>query len=934
MLRRLVRSRLALPMLAVGLTQLANASPALAQQEDERVALTFLRELRERGLPDVAIDYIARLKTDLSATSSLKATLDFEHARALIDSAGRSSDPERTKELLEEARNKIEAFIKADPNRPEATEAQVELAHLFFERGRIASILASTEAKTPAEKDQRLSEARASFKQARESYTRAFETLNAAYGKFPKFIEDGDPRKAQRDRIHGSTLQAELQKTVCDYEEAQTYPADSKPRGELLDKARVAFEDIYRRHRTQLAGFSARMWQGKCHEEKGELGPALGIYNELLDHTDPRLAGLQKKVAYFQIIVHAKRGEHALAADLANAWLGRFRERRTLDAVGVQFELAKNILAQLGDAEPAQKNLAIKKATDALAEVVRVYSPLKADALKLLQQYRPKSAVSAASIGSLNYDECLAEANSAIDLQEYDKAIAYLKAAIRKVDATRDPAKANKPRYTLAFCYYMTKRPAEAAVIAEHLARRYPSGEWSGKASDIGIAALIDAYNKPGENRQADPRDLLRLIDLARHAAATWPDTDQGDSARMILGQIDMGQGKYAQAVASFESVRKNSSRWVDAQTLAGGARWKLANLSREKSEGDSKAFDEEVRKAEDLLTSALRMRKESNTPITDLGYVGNAVDLATVYVETGKAQQALDMLAPIARDLGKESQSPAQKSAYTNVVSGVLRSHVALGQVNQAIADMQLLEKSGGGGAGQAKLYNDLSKLLERELEGLKARGDTKGLERTRVAFGRFLTALSASKSGQSPVMLMAAGENLLKIGQPKEANQVFDRFLEIYGSDPKFLEQPESKGRLLRVRLKKVAALRDQGQFADAAKMLDELFKTDGRYIETQMEKGYLLSAQAAGKAQVTWTQAYNYWRNLAIRLGGGAGPKRQEYYECWYQAALTLDAQKKPDLARQTLNAIKRLTPAVGSPEMKTKYDQLLARLGPAK
>ena len=71
-------------------------------------------------------------------------------------------------------------------------------------------------------------------------------------------------------------------------------------------------------------------------------------------------------------------------------------------------------------------------------------------------------------------------------------------------------------------------------------------------------------------------------------------------------------------------------------------------------------------------------------------------------------------------------------------------------------------------------------------------------------------------------------------------------------------------------------------------------ELFKTDGRYIETQMEKGHLLSAQAAGKSQVTWTQAYNYWRNLAIRLGGVAGPKRQEYYECWYQAALTLDAQ----------------------------------------
>jgi hypothetical protein len=252
---------------------------------------------------------------------------------------------------------------------------------------------------------------------------------------------------------------------------------------------------------------------------------------------------------------------------------------------------------------------------------------------------------------------------------------------------------------------------------------------------------------------------------------------------------------------------------------------------------------------------------------------------------------------------------------------------------VNQAIADMQLLEKSGGAGANQAGLYNELSRLLEREMDGLRARGDAKKLEATQSAYGRFLMALAGSKSGQSPVMLQAAGENLLKIGKAKEADGVFDRFLEIYGSDPKFLELPDSKGRLLRVRLKKVAALRDQGQFDAANKSLDELIKTDGRYIETQMEKGHLLSAQAAAQKTTTWAQAYNYWRNLAIRLGTGSS-KRSEYYECWYQAALALEAQKKPDLARQTLNSIKRLTPAVGSPEMKAKYDQLLARLGPAK
>ncbi len=60
-----------------------------------------------------------------------------------------------------------------------------------------------------------------------------------------------------------------------------------------------------------IAGFTARMYQGKCFEEMGKLGEATGIYKELLDHTDPALLPLQKQTAYFRIIVTGKREEYA-----------------------------------------------------------------------------------------------------------------------------------------------------------------------------------------------------------------------------------------------------------------------------------------------------------------------------------------------------------------------------------------------------------------------------------------------------------------------------------------------------------------------------------------------------------------------------------------------------------------------------------------------
>ena len=143
-----------------------------------------------------------------------------------------------------------------------------------------------------------------------------------------------------------------------------------------------------------MAGFTARMWQGKCFEEHGELGAAMGIYNELMEHPDPRLRPLQKQVDYFRIIVMGKRKEYALAADECVRLAQRLPQGpAVVRGPGVQLELAKNILAQLPDARPApRRDKAIRAGHRRLAEVVRVFSPFKAEALALLQKYRPNAA--------------------------------------------------------------------------------------------------------------------------------------------------------------------------------------------------------------------------------------------------------------------------------------------------------------------------------------------------------------------------------------------------------------------------------------------------------------------------------------------------------------------------------------------------------------
>jgi cellulose synthase operon protein C len=924
------RRALSLPLALALFGAIASIAPARAA-DDPRFVTNFIQGLRERGYYELALEYLAELRAAPDTPREIVARLDFEEGRTLTDAATHGSDPEVVKKQLEMARGRLEAFIKANEGRPEAIEARVDLAHLLYERGR-SSLIEANDAKNPADKDAKLVEARSLFGSARAAYDKVYEQLTAKFKLYPNFIDEGNPLKLEKERTQAGVMNADLQRAVVDYEEAQSFPVDSPQRKEILERTGKKFEDVYKAHRTQLAGITARMWQGKCYEERGDFGAAKGIYDELLEHADPRLRPLQKKVDYFRILLMGKRKDYALAADEAVNWLRLFpNDRRSYEALGIQLELAKDILAQLQNIEaPADKERAIKRAADSLSEVVRIYSPFKAEALALLQKIAPKQALKLDQIANLKFDDAEAQGTAAVTSGEYDKAIAIFRVALKKGVTTELVTldKLNKARYTLAYTFYMSKRYYEAAALAEHVARRYPNTEWAPKASEIAMAAFLDAYNYPGATDRPEYRltDLDRLDDLARFSAESWPQVEQGDMGRMTAGGIALGRGRYAEAIKWFEAVRPASSRSKDAQGFAGDAHWKLSLTLRDK-DPNSKEADAEVQKALAFYQAAIKSRKDDSAGDTDLALIGNYCDLATIDLDIGKPEEALKLLEPSVKALGASARTPILNQAYARVLAVRLRGHVGAGQVDLALADMGLLEKSGASG-DRAQLYYELGKLLEKEMENLRKKGNTQGLERTQQAYRKFLEALVASKSGQTFDSLSWAGSNLLKLGAADQAATVLQQVLDIYGNDSAFLARPNASQKLLLMRIRHVSALRLKGDLDEADAKLKDVIEQDRRLIESKMEKGYILSAKAATK-RTTWATAIKYWEDLAQSMRN-LKPRPVEYYEAWYQAARGLQSDGKKALAKQTLNGIMRLSPQVGTPEMKARYQDLNTQL----
>ena len=156
-------------------------------------------------------------------------------------------------------------------------------------------------------------------------------------------------------------------------------------------------------------------------------------------------------------------------------------------------------------------------------------------------------------------------------------------------------------------------------------------------------------------------------------------------------------------------------------------------------------------------MNGALEDAKDAGTGVTDPGYIGNIADLATVLSETGKPAEALGLLDPVIK-----AQTVKTGPGFAMLTEAQLKAFIITGNVDAGIKAMQALEEAGGA-AGRAQLYYKLGRLLERELENMRAKKNTKALAELNRAYKTFLTTVAEAKVGQTFESLDWAGSSLL---------------------------------------------------------------------------------------------------------------------------------------------------------------------------
>ena len=313
----------------------------------------------------------------------------------------------------------------------------------------------------------------------------------------------------------------------------------------------------------------------------------------------------------------------------------------------------------------------------------------------------------------------------------------------------------------------------------------------------------------------------------------------------MNLGLIYLGMGQYDKAIEAFGAVRRKSRQWAAGAEPAG--RGPLGQEPRPGTAGRRRGCPvrspEGDRHAERRLEGPPRSRRRARRPRL---WSATSATWRSSSPRPASRRNALALLDPVIK-----AQTVKSGPGYARLIEAQLKAYIASGKVEPAIASMKALEQAGGA-AGRAQLYFKLGKLLEKELDRLREKGNTTALATMHQAYKTFLTTLVESKTGQTYESLEWAGEGLLTLDAYQDAEKVFRRVLTEFTQDPKFLQQPGGPARLLRTRLKLAAALRGQKKFDEADILIDDLLKDKQtkRYIDPAVREGYAAGGPSRGR------------------------------------------------------------------------------------
>jgi hypothetical protein len=337
----------------------------------------FFDGLCQRGLSELAIDYLDQMRTNAAVPAEFKQTIDYEKGILLISAADAAGDrPER----LAAAANCLAAFLRQYPDHALAMTARAQLGRVAIERGRLQAQWAIDPHRTPLQWASGLRQARSLDEEAAPVLAVAEQQYDELQKRLSQIVARGNIRELEpRDEARRELLQIRLAQAALCYQTAESYAAGSPQQREGLAAAAARYHQLYERYRQLLAGCYARLGEARCEQELGDAKQALAASEELFEQPDDaeafRLMKNKALVLTLETCLLPSVQDWKLALTKGRQWLQSIRpgERSSAEGLAVQYLTGRALLetARTGKADDAARAVVLAESRTLLIAVAR-----------------------------------------------------------------------------------------------------------------------------------------------------------------------------------------------------------------------------------------------------------------------------------------------------------------------------------------------------------------------------------------------------------------------------------------------------------------------------------------------------------------------------------------------------------------------------------
>jgi hypothetical protein len=640
--------------------------------------LEFVRALRAKQYPDLALEYLEKLNADPSRPQD--PLLLLELAKTRLDLAALESDPNRRLPIYQQATTDLTTFLTKFPDHPLVADAKREKAQLISTQGK-ALLSKVQRADASASRTSDAAAARALFAQASkdlDAVAAEIETQRAKYTGEPK----NEKEKEERQALEQARIQVELDQGLNFLDQALSYLDDGttktlEARAAVVKNAENLLTKAAAHDSKSPLCWQAKAWAGLCYMEMGDPKKARQKLNEVINETGKYAEPGKRLARYFlmRLTKESPDGKEDPAVTIqkrAEEWLTDYKPYvKTPEGYGVRYLLAEAHFSQARDV----KELAKKQ--DHLNQARRLCRELeRGDHDYTVKAQRIKIGIIQAeggfdkSVDSLkNFDDCVVRAqHEAFQIEEEAKippknmqdaekkrkerqqtiTSALTRAlSLAEKDPKIAPEDVGQARAMLCGYYLFAGNHADAIKVGEPFVRNKPPTEHAGTTAIYVMEAYSLALNeraKAGESIEDLAGERAKFRQLIDYVEATWPNDAAGDNARHQLGQLLAREGKPADAVEALSRIKPTYAGIIFSQEL-------LARCALQADEKKIPLPMNEKRTWEQRAFAALESLPElpgGADPSTTAIYLTGKIQHASLLLKNKKYEQVEKMIAPL----------------------------------------------------------------------------------------------------------------------------------------------------------------------------------------------------------------------------------------------------------------------------------------------